>query len=220
MPTPRLLPEIEEAVRRLPGVLAASVVVGQQPGETTVHVVARAGTRSDELAGEVRRLASERFGLSLGPATVSVDVQAPARSTRGRAGVGDVGDGARAAVRALSLRSTGGRLAVAVELGVGPRAVTGTAVGPAGSAHRAHLVAVAVLDALRDLLPAPCEVESVQVVRAAARDVALTVLALGPGEDEPEGAVRTLTGSAPLRGDEADAVARSVLDALNRHLGR
>lgn len=220
MPTPRLLPEIEEAVRRLPGVRAVSVVLGQHPDRTTVHVVAGAGARPDDLARAVRRLASERFGLPLGPHEVSVVVQAPTRSAGAGSGTAEVGDGGRAAVRALTLRSTGGRLAVAVELGVGPRTLTGTALGAAGSAHRAHLVAVAVLDALRDLLPAPCDVESVQVVRAVTRDVALTVLVLGPWAGDPHGGVTTLTGSAPLRGDEADAVARSVLDALNRHLGR
>jgi hypothetical protein len=220
VPTPRLLPEIEEAVRRLPGVRAASVVVGELPDVTTVHVVAGAGTRPDDLARTVRQLASERFGLSLAPDDVSVVVQAPQHRAGADRGPADVANGGRAAVRALTLRSTGGRLTVSVELGVGPRTVTGTAVGAAGSGHRAHLVAVAVLEALRDLLPAPCGVESVQVVRAVARDVALTVLALGPGDGEGGEGVTTLTGSAPLRGDEADAVARSVLDALNRHLGR
>jgi hypothetical protein len=52
------------------------------------------------------------------------------------------------------------------------------------------------------------------VVATGTRDVALTVLTMSV----PRLGEQVLTGCAAVRGDEADAVARSVLAALNRQL--
>ena len=90
----------------------------------------------------------------------------------------------------------------------------GKAVGPAGTGHRPRLVAAATLDALDDLLGQSCEVESATIVHTDGRDVALSVLTLAV----PRLGEQVLTGAAIVRGDDADAVARSVLAALNRHL--
>jgi len=65
-----------------------------------------------------------------------------------------------------------------------------------------------------ELLGQPCEVESSTVVATGTRDVALTVLTMSV----PRLGEQVLTGCAAVRGDEADAVARSVLAALNRQL--
>jgi len=58
------------------------------------------------------------------------------------------------------------------------------------------------------------EVDSSDVVEAGNRKVAVTVLTVvAPRQGE-----EVVSGSAMVRADEADAVARSVLDALNRRL--
>jgi hypothetical protein len=57
-------------------------------------------------------------------------------------------------------------------------------------------------------------VESATIVATGAREVALSVLTIMV----PRTGEQVLTGSAAVRGDEADAVARSVLAALNRQL--
>ena len=59
-----------------------------------------------------------------------------------------------------------------------------------------------------------CEVESAQVVVADAHEVALVVLSLAV----PRVGLQLLTGSAVVRTDPIDAVARAVLSALNRQL--
>ena len=76
------------------------------------------------------------------------------------------------------------------------------------------LIAMATLSAVDDLLGQSCEVESAQIVSTGAREVALKVLTLSV----PRIGEQVLTGCAVVRGDEADAVVRSVLDALNRQL--
>ena len=75
-------------------------------------------------------------------------------------------------------------------------------------------MALATLDAVGELLGQPCEVESSTIVATGIREVAcsvLTVMLHRTGE-------QVLTGAAVVRGDDADAVARSVLAALNRQL--
>ncbi len=101
-----------------------------------------------------------------------------------------------------------------VTLAVDELVFEGTASGPAGAAHRARLVAEATLAALAELLGIPAQVESAQVVEAGAREVALAVITL----EVPRLGAHTSCGSAMLRGDAEDAVARAVLAAVNRRL--
>jgi len=75
-------------------------------------------------------------------------------------------------------------------------------------------VATATLRAAADLLGLPAEVDTATLVRTQTLDVALVVLTL----TMPRTGELVVTGSAPVRGDESEAVARSVLDALNRQL--
>jgi hypothetical protein len=64
------------------------------------------------------------------------------------------------------------------------------------------------------LLGLPAEVEFVTVSTMGTRRMAACVIQVAvPGIGE-----LVLTGSALVRSDEADAVARAVLDALNRRL--
>jgi hypothetical protein len=120
----------------------------------------------------------------------------------------------RPAIAAIMVRSGHGETQASVTLAVGDRVFEGTSQGPAGHSHRARLVAVATLDAVSELLGQPCEVESATIVATGAREVALSVLTMMI----PRTGEQVLTGSAAVRGDEADAVARSVLAALNRQL--
>jgi hypothetical protein len=75
-------------------------------------------------------------------------------------------------------------------------------------------VAAATLDAVDELLGQRVEVESATVVTTGGRGVALSVLTMMV----PRSGEQVLTGCALVRGDEADAIARSVLAALNRQL--
>jgi hypothetical protein len=127
----------------------------------------------------------------------------------------DAGDGVvRPAIVAIMVRSGKGETEASVTLAAGDQLFEGSSQGPAGASHRARLVAVATLDAVAELLGQPCEVESSTIVATGTREVALSVLTMVV----PRTGEQVLTGCAAVRGDEADAVARSVLDALNRQL--
>jgi hypothetical protein len=103
-------------------------------------------------------------------------------------------------------------VAASTSLALEGRVLSGSATRDDGDRQRA--IALATLDALRPLLPPGTDVESAQVVAIPGRKVALTVVEF---PDEPRG-YEVLVGSALVRGDEEDALARSVLSAFNRRI--
>ena len=223
MPTLRLLPELEDALRRIQGVKAASVVTGPDAVPTEVHVLAAPGKPAKQVVRDVQSLALARYDIDIDHRIVSVvqmgddEVRVP-DTVAGLTPGGERADEAepivRPAIAAIMVRSGKGQTEASVTLAAGDRLFEGRSQGPAGHSHRARLVAIATLDAVAELLGQACEVESSTVVPTGSREVALTVLTMAL----PRIGEQVLTGSAVVRGDDADAVARSVLVALNRQL--
>ncbi|MDQ1396849.1 MAG: hypothetical protein QOG64_2108 [Acidimicrobiaceae bacterium] len=115
----------------------------------------------------------------------------------------------------VSVRSGVGCV-VEVTLRRGAERVTGSAEGTVATTAMMRLVAQATLSGLRQLLPAAdrADVETASVLRLGERSVALaTVVIVVPPYEE------VMAGSAMVRaaGDH-DAIARAVLDAVNRRL--
>jgi hypothetical protein len=75
-------------------------------------------------------------------------------------------------------------------------------------------VAQATLAAVSELLGQQATIESVTIIPSGSKFIVLTVVSIMT----PRVGEQDLTGSALIRGDETDAVARSVLDALNRRI--
>jgi hypothetical protein len=67
---------------------------------------------------------------------------------------------------------------------------------------------------VHELLGQACEVQAAIICAESGHEVALSILSIVVPRTGPQ----LLTGSALVRGDEADALARSVLAALNRQL--
>lgn len=230
MPTLRLLPELEDSLRHIPGVKAASVVTGPDAVPTEVHVLATPGKAAKQVVRDVQSLALARYDIEIDHRIVSVvqmgDDEVRAVEPEQHKGEPAAAEAApepadeapepvvRPAIAAITVRSGHGETTASVTLAAGDQLFEGTSKGPAGQSHRARLVAVATLDAVAELLGQPCEVESAAIVGTGTREVALTVLTLLL----PRTGEQVLTGSAVVRGDDADAVAKSVLAALNRQL--
>lgn len=162
--------------------------------------------------------AAPRHAASSGRAAAA-RAQAPARvmvvpdAIAAEAAVED-DPGPRPSISSIMLRTSGDEAEATVSLAADGHLFEAQVVGPAGTSHRPRLIAQATLAALADLLGQPTEIESVTLVGTGHRTVALTVLTV----QTPRIGEQVVTGSAMVRGDEADAVARSVLDALNRRL--
>jgi hypothetical protein len=221
----RLLPELEDALRHIQGVKAASVVTGPDAVPTEVHVLASPGKPAKQVVRDVQSLALARYDIDIDHRIVSVvqmgddeiRTPEPAAAVGGAEAAGaqvDAEPVVRPSIAAIMVRSGKGETEASVTLAAGDQLFEGTSQGPAGQSHRARLVAIATLDAVSELLGQPCEVESSAIVATGTREVALTVLTM----TVPRTGEQVLTGCAAVRGDEADAVARSVLAALNRQL--
>jgi len=251
MPTLRLLPELEDAIRHLPGVRAASVVTNPQAQPTEVHVLASPGKPAKQVVRDVQSLAMAKYDIDLDHRIVSVvqiedepsqdrtpgatasppTTPDPASSEPERAeperaepdspaaeqpvtAPDEVVVSARPVIAEITLRSTGSEAEAEVRVTFAGSTFTGLATGAGAASQRPRLVAQATLIALAELLGLPSDVESAVIVDTGTNAVALVVLTISI----PRIGAQSVAGSAVVRGDEADAVARAVLAALNRRL--
>jgi hypothetical protein len=121
----------------------------------------------------------------------------------------------RVLIATITAQTTGLESSATVTLATGGALYDGTATAPATPSSRARLIARATLNAVSALMPVgACDIEYAQITRVGGREVAVSIVQVVTADGES-----IVTGSALVRGDEADAVARSVLDALNRRLG-
>jgi hypothetical protein len=220
MPTLRLLPELEDSLRQIPGITAASVVTGPDAVPTEVHVLAVPGKPAKQVVRDVQSMALARFDIDIDHRIVSVvqiaddTIDGVADLVDPHAPVDSTDTIIRPAIAAIMVRSGGGLTEASVTLAAGDQLFEGKAQGPVGQSHRSRIVAIATLESLSDLLGQTCEVESASVVSTGTREIAISVLTLMV----PRTGEQVLTGCALVRGDEADAIARSVLAALNRQM--
>src|SRR5450432_976490 len=240
MPTLRLLPELEEALRLVPGIRAASVVTGPDAVPTEVHIVASRSKGAKQVVRDVQSLAMAGYDIDIDHRIVSVVqfdddidglqpdgearnvIMLPDAATALPAGqpqrdvvpdlVPDVVP--RPLIAAITIRTAGAEADASVVVRTGDSSYDGRSIGPSTMSHRHTLIARATLDAISELLGLPAEVEFVTVSTMGTRRMAACVIQIAvPGVGE-----LVLTGSALVRSDDADAVARAVLDALNRRL--
>jgi hypothetical protein len=122
---------------------------------------------------------------------------------------------ARPVISEIGVRSTDSEIEVEVRLQLDEDTFVGIERGPAAASARPRLVASATVSALDELLGLPAAVESAAVVDTGTHSVALVVMTLTIPRVGPQ----SVAGSAVVRGDETDAVARAVLAAVNRRLG-
>jgi len=207
----RLLPDLEDALRQIPGIKAASVVTGPDAAPTEVHVLATTEKAPKQIVRDVQSLAMARYDLDIDHRIVSV-VQFDEPGDDGAAV--DTAESIRPVMTTLTVRTSGAEAEATIALTMGGTTFEGSATGPWSTATRPRLVARATLTALADLLGSPAEVDQVAVVPLGPRSLAICVLSVGASR----GGEQLLSGSALVRGDESDAVARSVLAAVNRRL--
>jgi len=229
MPSLRLLPDLEESIRQIPGVRAVSVVTDAQAQPTEVHVLAAPGKPAKQIVRDVQSLSMAQFDLDLDHRIVSV-VQIEDESATNEAAVIDLSDmpapagdepleeveaQSRPMISEIGMRSTGSEIEVEVRLELDGDTFVGIERGAAAASARPRLVAGATISALDELLGMPAAVESAAVVDTGTHAVALVVITISV----PRLGALSLAGSAVIHGDETDAVARAVLSAVNRRLG-
>lgn len=204
------LEAFEEELSTLPGVRAARVVTTAGGRVTEIHLVAEGGKAPKQLVRDVQTIALAKFDLRIDHRIVSVvqfgDDPIPATAPA-----------SRPALATVSWTTDGTRSTCRIEIDGADGLVMGEADGGATSRSRARLAAAATVDALRNAKTldsdTTLDVADVLVTELSERRVALVMLVRLRGTAE-----ELLVGSALVRSDESDAVARATLDAFSRHL--
>ena len=209
---PSDLEAIERELCRLPDVSVARLVSDDAGRIIEAHIIAGHAKHPKQIVRDVQSVALAEFGIEIDRRIVSVvqlgegDFAVPTEDSAGF----------RPSIVSIQAETNGLRSVVRVTLGNDEGEAVGSAAGSIATTARHRLVANATVDALRRLdAAAEClDVEHAQVVRVGASDVAVvTIVFVAPPNEQ------VVSGSAIVRGNqEADAVARAVLDATNRRL--
>ena len=204
------LEEVEREICRLPDVSIVRLVAAADGRISEVHVVAHQGKHPKQIVRDVQSIALASFGLELDRRVISV-VQLGS-SVLDESSPPD----ARPLIVAITAEASGLRSLVRVTLALDEEEAVGFAEGSIATTARHRLVALATVDALRQIEPAAecVDVDHAEIVRIGAHDVAVvTVVYVLPAAEQ------LVSGSAIVRPQqEPDAVARAVLDATNRRL--
>jgi hypothetical protein len=235
---------LEREFCRIPGVTATRVVLDDSGVPREIHILATPAKPAKQVVRDVQSVAMATFNLELdrrivsvvqldsahglgSTRTVELDVDEEAEralhEAEGRAGPAvlsgeDLAGGPpRVGLSGVSVGRDGYRTTVEVTLSWRGIKAVGWEAGSAGHVAVQRQVAQATLAALRQLNPAAerLDVETATVSRVGDRDVAATTLVLlSPPHEE------VLAGTAVVGATGApDAIARAVLDAVNRRLG-
>lgn len=214
---------MERTLCRIPHVTSAHVVPDAGDTVRELHIVATLGKPAKQVVRDVQSVAMAAFGVSVDRNVVSVvqldddsDHQPPAQVPAPQATTGALPTAERTLLAGMTLQSQQGMSSVSVVLRWNGREVHGSASRPATGLALHRLAAEATLDALGQLRPdgVSIDIDSVEVRQVGSRSVALVTVAQRSSHlDE------VLVGTARVRAaGEFDAVARAVLDALNRRL--
>jgi hypothetical protein len=203
---------VERELCRLPDVSVARLVSDRSGRIVEAHIIAGPTKHPKQIVRDVQSVALAEFGIEIDRRVVSV-VQL---GDRDFAVPIDDNGGFRPSIVSIQAEANGLRSVVKVTLGTDDAEAIGSASGSIATTARYRLVANATVDALRRLnAAAEClDVEHAQVVRVGESDVAVvTIVFVAPPIEQ------IVSGSAIVRANqEADAVARAVLDATNRRL--
>ena len=211
-----LLRDLEDELCRLGGVLAVRVVGDRSDRPIEVHVLSDQSKTPKQTVRDVRSVAHTVFGIELDHRIVSV-AQLDANEGEVPSGIVVPTAERRARVGSVHVDSDGLRVEVRVTLADTEHDHVGYAEGSVAAVARPYLVASATLDALRQIESAADAVHlaSAEISRVGANRVAVvTVVYVDPPHE------LFVSGSAVVRRDRDDAVARALLDATNRRIAR
>lgn len=218
-------PDVERALCRIPHVTRAHVVPDDRDEVLELHIVAVPGKHPKQVVRDVQTLARAAFGVDVDRHVVSVvQLEEEGADQSGSPAEGapaehDVVGGpveGRTALSGMTLQSMQGTSSVTVVLVRDERRATGASRRSTTAAGLHRMTAEATLGALTELHPdmPASDVDGVEVRRLGANRVALVSVASRTSAFDD-----VLIGTATVRAaGELDAVARAVLDAVNRRL--
>jgi hypothetical protein len=206
----RVTPEgLERELERLPEVRAARVVTSPAGRILEIHLVTDGTKAPKQLTRDVETVAVTH-GLEIDRRTISI-AQMPEGSepeATPKPGI---------ALSSISVSVEGAHATCRVRVTRADEDAIGEATAPASSSGRARLIARSTLDAVSSLIGSklPADVDNALVVEVGDHRIAVAVLVF-----VSEDGVQTVTpGVHPVHNETDEAIARAVLDAINRTPG-
>lgn len=198
--------EVEARLRAIPQVIAARVVPGYDRPVDEVHVVVTPGQSPKSAVRDVSTLLMAEFDIPIDHRVVSVVQIADEFVAEPEA---------RVYLRRVAVAHEGSAAEVTIVIEDGDGAAAeGKAIAPAGQGSTAVAAADATLKALETWLgDQRASLIHARILQIDVERVALVVVNLATSRG-----TTTVTGSAIVRRDEADASARAVMSSLNRTL--
>ncbi len=195
---------VEGQLTSIPGILAVRLVPGYERDVDELHVVTTPERGAKSTVRDVQTVLLARCGVNIDHRVVSV-VQLEERQLAAAP--------ARVQLQRVGTIRAGNRMVAEVTLGHHDRHADGTADGAATSGGHAGAVARATLSAFHGLLDTELGIElrDASLVAVGGHELAVVLLELRDDRGE-----ELRSGTALVQGTSADALARSVLDALNR----
>lgn len=191
---------LERALGDIPGVRGARVEANGSDVRS-VRVLVVPERDQPATAERVRSLASSSLGIDVSPQRIHL-LSAPT--------IGDASGTRRRKLSSLTTERTTDRFSTRVTLELGGDVLVGEAEGAAMIGAEMRTVARAALNAVRELVEFPIELGPIEFLSIGDAEIAVVALA-GDGH---------LVGSAVVRRDRYEAVARATLDAVNRVMFR
>lgn len=198
---------VERTICTMPGVLGARLVAGFDRQVDELHVLTSLERLPKQTVRDVQTLLMARFGVPIDHRVVSV-VQLDEETT--------IAATARVIIERVATSRAGLTTNAEVVLLDGDERYTGIGEGAASPQGTQRAVAYATLHAAHELIGDECRVdlEGITVTAGLGQAIAVSLLQVRTTRE-----TITLTGSALVREAEPDAIARAVLDALNRTIG-
>lgn len=195
---------VEQAMCQVAGVIGARLVPGFEREVDELHVLSGASRAPKQTVRDVQTLLMARFGVTIDHRVVSVvQIDEPQ----------GLASSARVVIDRVGVTQSGVTVTAEVVVRDADTEYVGNGEGPSSATGHRRATARATLDALGPLLGSEhaVELEGTEITDVVGRPVAVTLVHFRT----PRGEL-TVSGSALVRGSEPDAIARSVLDALNR----
>lgn len=197
---------LQKLVEKLDGVIAAKIVQDENGGLSEIHVLADKSRPPKQMSRDIQSAIAAASGVCVEHQIISI-----AQTDSEMAGTQNCTQ--RPKLMKIDISHGSGGFSASIVLSCAEETYTGTAQGINNVSSRQRTVAAACLDAVNKFLRhRTFFVNDVAKTRLANFDI-ITV-AVDCYTDNFES--RLLTGSAPVAGDEYEAVVKAALDAANR----
>jgi hypothetical protein len=185
---------IQAAIEKLAGIRRVKVDLGPSGVESLRVLVIPERTTSKTLS-DVQEILTRIVGHRVEETRIQVIRTAPSSGS------------SRRKLTSLSLDRTTDTFSVRAALELSGDVLMGESASPQGKLFERKTIAEAIVKGSAELVGFPLEVQRVYVLSDVDNEIAIVVLARD---------IEIIVGSAVVRHDEHDAIARATLDALNR----